>query len=165
MPSPQLKNKRVKRGRSKRVGAALSFAALCVALSISCNKKVAPPPLPERVIEYVVKDSTITIPADTHELFLRWSELCDTSLRITPVPVAISTKKNKLTNIVRLDSSGVTFICREDSLLQVIQMLRQTTTSGSQIETNKEGRGLTDYTILFLAVAVGVFGLVMLFRK
>lgn len=160
-----VRDKKVKKVVGIRVGAALTFAMLCLSLSIACNKKIAPPQTPERVIEYVVKDSTITIPADTHELFLRWSELCDTSLRITPVPVAISTKKNKLTNVVRLDTSGVTFICREDSLLQVIQMLRQTTTSGSQIETNKEVRGLSDYTILFLAVAVGVFGLVMLFRK
>jgi len=148
-----------------RRAAALVFIFICLLLSFACNKKVAPPPIPERVVEYIVKDSTITIPADTHELFLRWSELCDTSLRMTPVPVAISTRKNKLTNIVRLDSAGVTFICREDSLLQVIQMLRQTTTSGSQGEPVKQGRGLTDYTILFLAVAVGVFGLVMLFRK
>lgn len=137
---------------------------------IACNKKVTAPPVQDKVVEYIVKDCTIVIPADTTALFLKWSELCDTLNRVTinssTNPITKAIKKNRLSIQTLVDSAGITFVCKEDSLLKVIEMIRQTTTQQiTPVKDTKTGGWITDYSILFLALACAVFGIVMLFRR
>jgi hypothetical protein len=144
----------------------LALYAFLILLGIACNKKVVPPPVPDKVVEYIVQDCTIVIPADTTALFLKWSELCDTNTRYISVPFYKTIKKNRLSIVATSDSTGVTFVCKEDSLLKVIEMIKQTTKESlAPVQSSKTGGWITDYSILFLALACAVFGIVMLFRR
>jgi len=83
---------------------------------------------PEIVKEYVtvtdtlVIDTTVYIPADTIALFLQWAELCDTTIVHDTIYI---TKNGRKSGIIKRDSTGFQFICREDSLLVVIKNLQQ----------------------------------------
>lgn len=140
-------------------------------LLVACNKKVIPPAGYGQDVEvqYIVKDCTIVIPADTTALYLKWSELCDTAnhsvINTVSNKLNKSVKKNRITAQTLVDDVGITFVCKEDSLLKVIEMITKTSKQEVTIENSKSGGWVTDYSILFLALACAVFGIVMLFRR
>lgn len=114
-----------------------------------CNRKTTPVVITDTQV--IVRDCVITIPADTHQLFLKWSELCDTTKQDT---VFITAKDKRKTIQVQRIGKDITIICREDSLVKIIEQLRKQTTN--VIQQPKK-----DYKILFYSLLLFSFALVL----
>ena len=120
----------------------------------SCCKKLTTTQTEVTTLE--VRDCTIVIPADTTALFLRWSELCDTTAHVDTIFLSQS-KSGRIKQKVKRTSAGFQFTCHEDSLIQVIKGL-QKIISTKEVKTEtvapKSGNGTRiTWSLLLLAIA------------
>lgn len=139
--------------------------ALLVVLALSlcqlfsgCSRKSTPVVITDTQV--IVKDCVITIPADTHQLFLKWSELCDTTKQDT---VFITAKGKRKTIQVQRIGKDITIICREDSLVKIIEQLRLEKTK-QLIEPSKNNSKVIHWSFLLFSTALLLVAINRLFR-